>query len=185
VNPNARIVVATHLRVAPRRVAAVCVLLVVLGSAVSCAHAGHGSELGSAASPRSSAPVTAGTSRPAGAAKAYATAIAEVGAYLDLWAREGPYTAAAAYLVPQDQPPAGADTSSPFAAPVVLLSGAVDSYGPSTWVSADNFTLYVAMNLHFRGDAASAAWAEGPNSRFFIFTRPNPETAYRMDVATG
>jgi hypothetical protein len=50
---------------------------------------------------------------------------------------------------------------------------------PNTRIAA------VAMNLHFRGDAAPAAWAEGSNSRFFTFTRPNPETPYRMDVATG
>lgn len=162
-----------------------CVVLIAVGSAVSCSRPGHAPEIGSAASPRSSVPLNSGTSPPAGAASAYATAIAEVGAYLDLWAREGPYTAAAAYLVPQEQAPTDADTSSPFAAAVVLLSGAVDSYRPWAWVSADNFTLDVAMTLHFRGDAASAAWAEGRNSELFTFTRPNSETPYRMYAATG
>jgi hypothetical protein len=45
--------------------------------------------------------------------------------------------------------------------------------------------LAVTINLHFRGDPAAEAWAEGLNTRFITFTRPSSASAYRQNWATG
>jgi hypothetical protein len=118
-----------------------------------------------ASSPAPSSP--APSSVASGHAAAFSAAVAQIQAYLDVWVKDGPSAATI--------PPAGA----------VLLSGSVTSYREWSWTSADDFTLDVTMNLHFRGDPTKWNWFEGANDRFFRFTRPDAGSAYRMYVATG
>jgi hypothetical protein len=137
---------------------------------------------GQSASPPAPTPVTSGN------VATYAAAIAEVQAYLDMWVRDGPYAAAAKYLVPEEQAPSGAATSWPPSADdeaPVLLSGKVESYQLREWKSLNEFTLLVTMDWHFRGDPARWNANEGANSRFFRFTRPDATSAFRMYEATS
>lgn len=101
----------------------------------------------------------------------------------------GPYAAAAAYLAADEQAPVGADTTWPVpdADPQtpVLIAGSVDSYVPWSWTSADQFTLSVTLDLHYRGDPGRTNWSEGHNSRFFTFSRPTGQARWRMEIATG
>jgi hypothetical protein len=163
-----------HALLGKRGVAAIVVIVAMLVGACS---SGPGSEN---ARPTSSAA--------AGDAAAYSAAIAQVQAYLDMWAKQGPYAAAARYHVPEEHAPSDAATQWPPAADdetPVLLSGRVRSYEPADWKSANAFTLLVTMDLHFRGDATRWNMNEGVNNRFFTFTRPDAGTAYRMYEATG
>ena len=140
---------------------------------------------GQSASPPVPTPIASGD--PA----SYSAAIAEVQAYLDLWVKDGPYAAAASYLVPEEQAPACATAQWPPASDgpcgdvPVLLRGKVASYQVRSWTSSDDFTLDVTMDLHFRGDATRWNMNEGVNDRFFTFTRPEAGSAYRMYEATG
>jgi hypothetical protein len=119
----------------------------------------------------------------------YAAAISEIQSYLTMEVQHGPYAAAAAYLAADEQAPVGAATTWPVpdADPQtpVLIAGSVYSYEPSSWTSADQFTLYVTLDLRFRGDAGRTNWREGHNTRFFTFSRLTPQTRWRMYVATG
>jgi hypothetical protein len=128
------------------------------------------------------------SSATSGDAGTYSAAIAEVQAYLDMWASQGPYAAAAKYLVPEEQARSGAVTQwppGPDDQTPVLLSGTVRSYRPTDWKSPNAFTLEVTMDLHFRGDATRWNMNEGVNDRFFTFTRPDTANAYRMYEATS
>jgi hypothetical protein len=108
----------------------------------------------------------------------YATAIAEVRTYLDLWVKQGPAAAAASFLVPDEQLPSDA---APVPAPVTAT---VPTWQPQSWVSADDFTLLVTLKLHFVGPPPGN-WAEGDSARFVRFTRSGAGSTYRMYVATG
>jgi hypothetical protein len=127
-----------------------------------------------------------------GDAATYAAAVAEIQAYLDMWVKDGPYAAAARYLVPEEQAPACATARWPLTpgdpcgpAPL-LLSANVASTDVWSWTSSDDFTLGVTMSLHFGGDPTlTSNWGEGNNERFFRFTRPNAGSDYRMYLATG
>jgi hypothetical protein len=79
-------------------------------------------------------------------------------------------------LVPSEQP-----TSTNGV--LVLTAGHVVSYKPFSWVSADEFTLSVTMDLHFSNPEALAGG--DPNHSFVTFTRPNSHTPFRMYLATG
>ena len=119
----------------------------------------------------------------------YAAAISEIKSYLTMEVQHGPYAAAAAYLVADEQAPVGADTTWPVpdADPrtPVLIAGSVYSYQPWSWTSGDQFTLSVTLDLHYRGDPRRANWSEGRNTRFFIFSRPTAQARWRMEIATG
>ena len=119
----------------------------------------------------------------------YAAAISEIKSYLTMEVQHGPYAAAAAYLVADEQAPVGADTTWPVpdADPrtSVLIAGSVYSYQPWSWTSGDQFTLSVTLDLHYRGDPGRANWSEGRNTRFFIFSRPTAQARWRMEIATG
>jgi hypothetical protein len=119
----------------------------------------------------------------------YAAAISEIQSYLTMEVQHGPYAAAAAYLAADEQAPVGAATTWPVpdADPQtpVLIAGSVYSYEPWSWTSADQFTLSVTLDLHFRGDPARANWYEGHNGEFFTFSRLTPQTRWRMEIGTG
>jgi len=119
----------------------------------------------------------------------YAAAISEIQSYLTMEVQYGPYAAAAAYLAADEQAPVGADTTWPVrdADPhtPVLIAGSVYSYEPWSWTSADQFTLSVTLDLHFRGDPGRSNWTEGYNGQFVTFSRPTPQTRWRMYFATG
>jgi hypothetical protein len=118
----------------------------------------------------------------------YAAAISEIQSYLTMEVQHGPYAAAAAYLAADEQAPVGADTTWPVpdADPQVpvLVAGSVYSYVPWSSTSADQFTLCVVLDLHFRGNPAANSF-EGHNTQFFTFSRPTPQTRWRMYVASG
>jgi hypothetical protein len=156
-------------------------LVVAAMSSCSRTSASHGSQSPTPASDAVSA-AAALTSDDEHAA--YATAIAEVDAYLDTWSRQGSTKAAAIYNVPEQQAPT--DAAQDWKDPLILVSGKVVDYRPYAWVSSGQFTLMVTMDLHFTGaDPAASAWAEGRNSQVVTFRGPNATTKYRMSWATG
>jgi len=170
-------------------------LLLALGLTVACTSTPHQKSVAATTTPPA-APATPTPVSPAshvaptgGDPAIYAAAISEIQSYLTMEVQHGPYAAAAAYLVADEQAPAGADTGwpAPDADPQmpVLIAGSVYSYEPWTWTSADQFTLSVTLDLHFRGDPGRANWNEGHNDKFFTFSRPTPQTRWRMYVATG
>jgi hypothetical protein len=106
-------------------------------------------------------------------ARVYSRAIAEVRAYLTAWQEHGEEAAALRYKVPAERGPDG----------MSLSSGSVLSYRPERWISADNFTLLVLMNLHFTG--SPGAWNPGLNGRFVTFTRAAGASGYLMYFATS
>jgi hypothetical protein len=103
---------------------------------------------------------------------AYSTAIAEVNEYLMTWSEHGA-RAAQRFLVRSERGPD----------PIRLSSGSVISYKPDRWVSANEFTLLVILNLHFTG--SSGAWNPGRNGRFITFTRSGRQSQYLMYFATS
>jgi hypothetical protein len=106
-------------------------------------------------------------------AHAYSAAIAEVKDYLAVWHQQGD-RAAQRFLVP---------ASGPEPPPIILKSGKVVSYRPYRWVSQDNFTLFVNLDLHFAG--FPSAWNSGLNSRFITFTRRAGQRHYLMYFTTS
>jgi hypothetical protein len=157
-----------------RGAAAIVAVVAVLVGGCSSSHMSESSTLANSAE--------------SGDAATYSAAIAEVQAYLDMWAKQGPYAAAARYLVPEEQVPSDTATKSPPDSndeTPLLLSGVVKSYKLTDWESANTFTLLVTMDLHFRGDATCWNMHEGMNDRFFTFTRPDAAGAYRMYEATS
>jgi hypothetical protein len=147
--------------------------------------------IGACAASGQSASSPTPTSVTTGDGTTYAAAVAEVQAYFDMWAKDGPYAAAARYLVPEEQLPACATAHWPPASAgpcgdvPVLLSGKVESGHLRSWTSSDEFTLLVTVDLHFRADPTRWNANEGTNSRFVTFTRPNAGGDYRMYLATG
>jgi hypothetical protein len=117
---------------------------------------------------------TASPSVSQGNGRAYAAAIAEVNEYLTVW-REHGLVAAQRFKVLSER---GPDPS-----PVKLNGGEVTSYRPYRWVSEDNFTLLVILNLRFSG--SPGAWNPGKNGRFITFTRKAGQSRYLMYFATG
>jgi hypothetical protein len=67
----------------------------------------------------------------------------------------------------------------------VLVAGSVYSDVPRPSTSADQFTLYVTLDLHFRGEPGRADWYEGHNTEFFTFSRSTPETGWRMKTGSA
>lgn len=57
------------------------------------------------------------------------------------------------------------------------------SWRPFRWVSDDDFTLLVILDLHFAG--SPGAWSPGRNGRFIAFTRNAGHGQYLMYFATG
>ena len=107
-----------------------------------------------------------------GKAQAYSAAIAEVRDYLATWHQHGAQ-AAQRFMVPAERGPN----------PLLLRSGKVVSYRPYRWVSQDNFTLLVILDLHFAG--SPGAWNSGSNGRFVTFTRQAGQSHYLMYFATS
>jgi len=127
-----------------------------------------------AASPTASPHTAASPTASQGKSRAYSAAIAEVNEYLTAW-REHGLVAAQRFKVPAER---GPDPN-----PVKLSSGEVTSYQPFRWVSEDNFTLMVILNLRFNG--SPGAWNPGKNGRFITFTRTAGQSQYLMYFATG
>jgi hypothetical protein len=154
---------------------AIGVMVLALGLAAGCSSGNHHN--GTAATPTGGDPAI------------YAAAVSEIQSYLTMEVEHGPYAAAAAYLVADEQASADADTTwpAPSADPQtpVLIAGSVYSYEPWSWTSADQFTLAVILDLHFQGDPAHAGWYEGHNGQLITFSRPTPQTRWRMYFATG
>lgn len=121
------------------------------------------------ASPSATSPVA--TDRQA----IYQDAADELQQYLDSWREDGLLAAAETYLVPSQQPSEQT---------VQLLNGAITSYQPSRWASADDFTLIVALDLHFP-DGDGLSWGEGANTRFVTFSRASSGEPWRMSFATS
>jgi hypothetical protein len=111
---------------------------------------------------------------------AYSVAIAEVSDYLAAWHQVGRAKAAQRFMVPSER---GPDPGEPGPDPVILRSGKVLSYRPDRWVSQDNFTLLVLLDLHFAG--SPGAWNSGSNGRFVTFTRQPRQNHYLMYFATS
>jgi hypothetical protein len=111
---------------------------------------------------------------------AYSVAIAEVRDYLAAWHQLGRAKAAQRFMVPSER---GPDPAEPGSDPVILRSGTVLSYRPDRWVSQDNFTLLVLLELHFSG--LPGAWNSGANGRFVTFTRQAGHSHYLMYFATS
>ncbi len=107
-----------------------------------------------------------------GKAQAYSAAIAEVNDYLATWHQQGAQ-AAQRFMVPAERGPN----------PILLRNGKVVSYRPYRWVSQDNFTLFVILDLHFAG--FPGAWDSGRNGRFVTFTRQAGQSHYLMYFATS
>ena len=187
----------------PGSAALPALLLLALGLAAACTSSPNQKSAAATtpppAAPSVSAPPAPATSPPVppgshvaptgGDPAIYAAASSEIQSYLTMEVQHSPYAAAAAYLTRDEQAPAGADTAwpAPDADPQmpVLVAGSVYSYEPWSWTSADQFTLSVTLDLHFHGDPARANWNEGHNQQFFTFSRPTPQTRWRMYVATG
>ena len=104
--------------------------------------------------------------------QAYSTAIAEVNQYLATWSKDGA-SAAQRLMVPSERGPD----------PIRLSSGKVVSYRPDRWVSDNEFTLLVNVDLHFT--ASSGAWNPGLNGRFITFTRSDRQHKFLMYFATS
>jgi hypothetical protein len=117
--------------------------------------------------------MTVTTSASQGKATAVTAAIAEVNQYLTAWRDHGAQAAAQQYMVPAERGPAS----------VRLSGGKVVSYTLDRWVSGDNFTLEVILDLHFIG--SPVAWSPGRNDRFITFTRSPGKGQYLMYFATS
>jgi hypothetical protein len=113
-------------------------------------------------------------------AQAYSAAIAEVNDYLAAWHQQGRALASQRFMVPAERGPDPAESGPD---PIVLRSGNVVSYQPYRWVSQDDFTLLVILDLHFAG--TPGAWNSGSNGRFVTFTRQAGQSHYLMYFATG
>ena len=100
---------------------------------------------------------------------------AELQAYLDAWAMDGPAAASRAYLVPDQQVPSDDDA-------VRLRSGRVTVVGEAR-PTPDGMTFLVSMDLSFVGERG--AWGEGTNGRFVTFVYRGGDIPYEMGVATG
>jgi hypothetical protein len=109
-----------------------------------------------------------------GKVNAYSAAIAEVNDYLTTWHLHGAQ-AAQRFMVPAER---GPDPNA-----ILLSSGKVVSYRPDRWVSQDNFTLLVILDLHFAG--SPGAWNSGANGRYVTFTRQAAQSHYLMYFATS
>jgi len=135
-------------------------LAAVAGSLSSCSqtnpHPTH---------PAASSPVKQGK------AEAYSAAMATVNDYLAAWHQQGGAQAAQQFMVPAERGPD----------PILLRSGKVVSYRPFRWVSQDDFTLFVILDLHFVG--FPGAWNSGSNGRFVTFTRQAGRSHYLMYFA--
>lgn len=105
-------------------------------------------------------------------ALAYSAAIADLKDYLEVWNQHGGQ-ATKRFIAPTERGPNS----------LVLRNGKVLSYRPYRWVSQDNFTLFVNLDLYFIG--FSGAWNPGPNGRFITFTRPAGQRHYLMYFATS
>ena len=102
----------------------------------------------------------------------YREGMSEVVSYLELWRAQGPKLAEKRYLATSMQ--GGA---------LILQSGSVIGYAPQSWVSSNDFTLFVRMRLEFVG--SSGAWTRGENGRFVTFTREIGTRRYLMQFNTG
>jgi len=114
------------------------------------------------------------TTVPADAA-VYRVAIAELQAYLDLWQRTNESVASKQFMVARQQ--------CVTDCPLVLRSGKVLSYQPSSWQSPDHFTLLVGLDLRFVG--SSLAFDQGPQAEFVTFSRPNAQAKYLLEFNTS
>ena len=106
----------------------------------------------------------------------YAEGAAYIQSYLTSWQKNGLYVANQKYLNPSMG-------STPKKGNPVLISGSVTSTQQYNWVSADNFTVMVDLDLRFSGN--SAAWGNGINTRFVTFVRSSASAPYQMTLATG
>lgn len=102
----------------------------------------------------------------------YRQGMSEMVSYLDLWRTQGPKVAEKRYL-----------TTSMRGGTLVLRSGSVIGYVPQSWVSSNDFTLFVRMKLEFVG--SSGAWTHGENGRFVTFTRESGTSRYLLQFNTG
>lgn len=106
----------------------------------------------------------------------YAEGAAYIQSYLTSWQKNGLYVANQKYLNPSMG-------LTPKKGNPVLISGSVTSTQQYNWVSADNFTVMVDLDLRFSGN--SAAWGTGINTRFVTFVRSSASAQYQMTLATS
>jgi hypothetical protein len=64
------------------------------------------------------------------------------------------------------------------------LSSEISGYQPAQYVSDNEFTLLVDLQLHLQA-ANESAWGEGVNSRFITFQRADASSPFRMHFATS
>ena len=103
----------------------------------------------------------------------YSAAIAELHDYLSVWHEQGRSVASERFLVSGQR--GGGDYK--------LRRGKVVSYQPYRWVSGNQFTLLVTLDLHFTG--SPGAWNQGRNDRFVTFFRPTGRGPYLLQFATS
>ena len=106
----------------------------------------------------------------------YTEGAAYIQSYLTSWQKNGLYVANQKYLNPSMG-------STPKKENPVLISGSVTSTQQYNWVSADNFTVMVDLDLRFSGN--SAAWGNGINTRFVTFVRSSASAPYLMTFNSG
>lgn len=106
-------------------------------------------------------------------AQAVATGMQRLRAYLDTWIRDGAI-AAGRFRVPDQQ----TSVDQPD-----LLAATVTGQQVTRWVSSDQFTVMVTMQMHFAGDGIT--FGEGVNTRFVTFTRSGPDQPYLLSFATS
>lgn len=133
-------------------------------------------------------PPASGTSVPgsptatvAGDPAIYAQGIAVLQAYLDTWREQGLYAATTRYIMPTgDSPPlkqAALDS-------LKLLSGTIVSWRRYAWVSENQFTVTVTLDLHFPNQDG-LAWGEGVNNRYATFIRPDTQAQFLIWLTTS
>jgi hypothetical protein len=135
------------------------VLAIAVAGLSSCTHANPG--------------LAVSPSTKQGRSQAYSAAISELRDYLTAWHEQGASVASQRFLVPDQRGGGG----------LILRSGKVISYQPYRWVSGNQFTLLVAMDLHFTG--SPGAWNVGHNDRFVTFVRTAGRGRYLLRFATG
>lgn len=150
------------------RTGAVVTAMALVLAVTACTHANPGSTVSLSTSAPTSPPTNHGRSQ------AYSAAISELGGYLTVWRERGRSVASEQFLVPDQRGSGGG---------VILRSGKVISYKPYRWISRNQFTILVTLDLHFTG--SPGAWNVGNNDRFVTFLRPAERSRYLLQFATG
>lgn len=110
----------------------------------------------------------------------YTEATAYLQSFLDSWRKNGLYAAGQKYLEFSSR------TNQKQGNPV-LIAGTVKLMQPYSWISADNFMVFVRFDLRFsKGfSEGDGGWGSGSNDQFVIFVRSSTKAPYQMSLATG